>query len=177
MVERFGRRFLNLWGLIALTGLLWLTGGLATLNTASGNKATSALIIVYCWLYNVTIGATAYVAMSEVATSRLRAKTAAIALLIQQCWGTFWSFILPFIFNPDKGNLGGKTAFIFAAQSIVCCVYFYFYHPETKGRTYEELDEMFAAGIPARKFASYTTQAKRAGEDAKDAVASGRAHI
>lgn len=27
--------------------------------------------------------------------------------------------------------------------------------PETKGRTYEELDIMFERGVPARKFASY----------------------
>lgn len=70
----------------------------------SGNKAVTGFILVYCWLYNVTIGATAYVAMSEISTSRLRAKMASIALLFQSVRGTFWSFILPFIFNPDKGS-------------------------------------------------------------------------
>jgi SP family general alpha glucoside:H+ symporter-like MFS transporter len=104
VIERFGRRFLSLWGLITLTVLLFLTGGIAVIGTMQANKAVAGFILVYCWLYNVTIGATAYVAMSEVSTTRLRAKTAALALLTQNVWGTFWSFILPFIFNPDKGS-------------------------------------------------------------------------
>lgn len=104
MIERFGRRFLSLWGLVILTVLLFLTGGIACIGTMSANKAVTAFILFYCWLYNVTIGATAYVAMSEISTSRLRAKTAALALLFQSAWGTFWSFILPFIFNPDKAS-------------------------------------------------------------------------
>jgi hypothetical protein len=34
-------------------------------------------------------------------------------------------------------------------------VWFYFYIPETKARSLEELDEIFEAGIPARKFRKY----------------------
>jgi SP family general alpha glucoside:H+ symporter-like MFS transporter len=74
-------------------------------------------------------------------------------------------------------DLGGKTAFIFGAQSILCCVYFYFYHPETKGRTYEELDEMFRDGVPARKFATYITSAQKRGVQVMDEVVAGRTHL
>lgn len=66
-----------------------------------------------------------------------------------------WSFTLPYLFNPNEANLGAKCAFIFGALSIICCVYFYYYHPETKGRSLAELDEMFAQRVPARKFATY----------------------
>lgn len=31
----------------------------------------------------------------------------------------------------------------------------FFYLPEARNRTLEEIDEMFEAGLPARKFASY----------------------
>lgn len=56
-------------------------------------------------------------------------------------------------------------------------MYFYFYHPETKGRTYEELDEMFMKGIPARQFATYVTEAQKRGEQVREDVAAGRAHL
>lgn len=56
-----------------------------------------------------------------------------------------------------------------------CCVYTYFYHPETKGRSYEELDEMFSAGVSARKFGSYETTARRRGAEVKEDVVGGRA--
>ena len=32
----------------------------------------------------------------------------------------------------------------------------FFYIPETKDRTLEEIDEMFEANVPARKFKSYS---------------------
>jgi hypothetical protein len=35
--------------------------------------------------------------------------------------------------------------------------FFYFFMPEMKGRSLEELDEIFAARVPARKFNSYQT--------------------
>jgi SP family general alpha glucoside:H+ symporter-like MFS transporter len=37
-------------------------------------------------------------------------------------------------------------------------VYLYFYQPETAGRSYEELDAMFTAKVPARKFKAYITE-------------------
>jgi SP family general alpha glucoside:H+ symporter-like MFS transporter len=97
-----GRRALTLWGIVALTILLMVTGGLACVGTPSANKGTVALILFYCWLYNVTIGATAYVALAEIGTSRLRAKTASIAIGVQGCFSVSsqlhypfsWAFIL-----------------------------------------------------------------------------------
>lgn len=81
-------------------------------------------------------------------------------LLSQNYSQCMWNFVLPYLFNPDQANLGAKTAFIFGGFSIFCCVYLYFYHPETKGRSYQELDELFAKGVPARQFASYVTDAQ-----------------
>jgi SP family general alpha glucoside:H+ symporter-like MFS transporter len=173
MIERFGRRFLTFWGLSILTVILLVAGGLACLDSFAARKGVVALIMIYCWLYNATIGATAYVAMSEIATGRLRSKTAALALLFQSAWGTFWTFILPFMFNPDKGNLGAKVAFIFGGLSVLCCIYVYMYHPETKGRSFEELDEMFIKGIPARQFAMYETEAQLIGKREKDQALAG----
>jgi MFS transporter, SP family, general alpha glucoside:H+ symporter len=80
-----------------------------------------------------------------------------------------WSFTLPFIFNPNAANLQAKTAFIFGGLSILCCVYIWIYHPETKGRSYEEMDEMLIKGIPARQFASYVTDAERKGKEVQEA--------
>jgi hypothetical protein len=63
-----------------------------------------------------------------------------------------WSFALPYAINPDQGNLGGKIAFIFGSVLVLSAVYIFFMIPETKGRTYAEIDELWARGIPPRKF-------------------------
>jgi hypothetical protein len=65
-----------------------------------------------------------------------------------------WSFSLPYAINPDQGNLGGKIAFVFGAVLVFATIFIYFFVPETKGRTYIEIDDLWSRGIPARKFAA-----------------------
>ncbi|KAJ9647925.1 hypothetical protein H2199_001701 [Coniosporium tulheliwenetii] len=173
LVDRVGRRSLTFYGLAILTVMLWLTGGLAVAATPGAIKGTVALILIYCWWYNVTIGATAYTILCEVSTSRLRIKTIAIGLALQNALNTMWSFVLPYLFNPDKLNLGAKVAFIFGGFAIISLVYLWIYQPETAGRTYEELDEMFMKRVPARKFRTFKTEAQAKGEAAKEAHRTG----
>lgn len=174
LVDRLGRRNLTFYGLLMLTIILFLTGGLAVAATPGAIKGTVALILLYCWWYNVTIGATAYTILCEVSTSRLRAKTIAIGLATQQSLNVMWSFVLPYLFNPNKANLGAKVAFIFGGLAVLSLVYLWFCQPETAGRSYEELDEMFMKGVRARKFKDYRTDAQVKGEDAKEALQAGK---
>lgn len=168
LVDRVGRRNLTFWGLVVLTAILFVMAGCAVPETPAGSKAAVSMILVYCWWYNVTIGATAYTILCEVSTSRLRIKTIAIGLALQNALNTMWSFVLPYLFNPDKLNLGGKLGFIFGGLAVICLVYLWFYQPETAARTYEELDEMFIKRIPAREFRNYKTDAQALGEAVKE---------
>ncbi|KAF5689290.1 maltose permease [Fusarium circinatum] len=68
---------------------------------------------------------------------------------------TFWQVVLPYLFNQDEANIGGRLGWIFLGMAIVYLVILYFDVPGTRGRTYEELDVMFEKGIPARKFEAY----------------------
>ncbi|TDZ30401.1 Maltose permease MAL31 [Colletotrichum spinosum] len=170
LVDRLGRRSLTVYGLAILTVILLFTGGLALPGTLSMNKGTVALILLYCWWYNVTIGATAYTVLAEVSTSRLRIKTIAIGLALQNALTTMWNFVLPYLFNPDQLNLGAKIAFIFGGLSVISLVHLWFNLPETANRTYEELDEMFMKKVPARKFKEYTSDVTVRGEAVKTAI-------
>ena len=62
------------------------------------------------------------------------------------------------MYNSTAGNLGGKCGYFFAGLSLICLVVVYFFVPETFGRSYAELDEMFEQKVPARKTASYVCQ-------------------
>ncbi|PMD40268.1 general substrate transporter [Hyaloscypha variabilis F] len=167
LVDRVGRRNLTIYGLTFVTATLLVSGGLG-MKTGSIEyvKGVIALWSIYIFVYNATIGATAYNLLAEVATARLRAKTASIGLALQNALYTMWSFVLPYIFNPNEANLGAKTSFIFGGLSIISLVYLWVYQPETAGISYEELDEMFIKKIPARKFKGYVTEAQLRGQDA-----------
>lgn len=69
-----------------------------------------------------------------------------------------WSFSLPYIINPDQANLGGKVAFIFGALLIFADIFVFFYYPELKGRSFEEIDALFARGVKPRHFAKTRLQ-------------------
>lgn len=45
---------------------------------------------------------------------------------------------------------------------LAAVVFIYFCLPEVKGRTLEEIDEMFAQNLPARKFRSYVCTGRAA---------------
>lgn len=47
------------------------------------------------------------------------------------------------------------TQDIWAPSCFIAAIFVYFYLPEVKGRSLEEIDEMFMARLPARKFRKY----------------------
>ncbi len=66
--------------------------------------------------------------------------------------GVAFSISVPHIFNADAGNLGGKIGFIFAFLCFLGLGLSWLYLPETKAKSYEELDYLFERRVPARKF-------------------------
>lgn len=66
--------------------------------------------------------------------------------------------LMPILINSDKANIGGKIAFVFFAPSVPMCFYLFFCLPETTGRSFDELEELFQARVSARKFKGYQTE-------------------
>jgi hypothetical protein len=52
-------------------------------------------------------------------------------------------------------NWGPRYGFIWAPSCAIAATWVFFFLPEVKNRTLEEIDEMFEAKLPARKFSSY----------------------
>ncbi len=62
---------------------------------------------------------------------------------------------MPYMLNSDEADWRGKAGFLFGAISLVCLVWCFFRIPESRGRTFEELDILFERKVPARKFKDY----------------------
>jgi hypothetical protein len=52
---------------------------------------------------------------------------------------------------------GAKYGYIWAGSNLACFVFFFLFVPETKGRTLEEIDELFYNRVSVRKFKNYQT--------------------
>jgi len=83
LIDRVGRRSLSLYGTGFITAMLCVIGGLAVAATPASIRGVVALFCLYNVFYNMTIGATAYSAITEIATAKLRVKTASIGLALQ----------------------------------------------------------------------------------------------
>lgn len=96
----------------------------------------------------------------EISSARLRAKSQAIGLGFNYLWSCVWNVVTPYIFNPkpNGGGLLGQTGFIFCATCIISLIVFWLEFPETKDRTFVELDEMFEKKIKTRAFKEYQTR-------------------
>lgn len=56
--------------------------------------------------------------------------------------------------NPTAWNLQGYTGFVWGFCAWVIFIWSFFRLPETKGRTFHELDILFAKQVPARQFST-----------------------
>lgn len=54
--------------------------------------------------------------------------------------------------SDEYAGWGAKIGFFFGPLSVLSTILVYFVVPESKSRTYAELDELFERRIPARKF-------------------------
>ncbi|OAA59750.1 Sugar/inositol transporter [Niveomyces insectorum RCEF 264] len=156
LITRFSRRLIFLVGLAAMCIVMYTIAFAAI--APSSNKpsmwAQSILLVIWVFLYDVSVGPLAFCIVSEVGTSRLRSKTVAIGRCSFYFWFTIFGIATPYMLNPGEGNLKGKTFFVYGSTCLISLIWAYFRLPEMKGRTYEELDILFAKKVSARKFAT-----------------------
>ena len=65
------------------------------------------------------------------------------------------TFTAPYFINLDALNWGPKYGYIWAPSCAIGALWTWLYLPEVKNRTFEEINEMFMARLPARKFRGY----------------------
>ena len=97
---------------------------------------------IYCFMafFAVGPGVCVWLALSELMPTRIRSNGMAIALVINQTVST----VIAAVFLPTVGKFGYGTMFFgFAACTVVYFVTAFFFLPETKGKTLEEIEEHF----------------------------------
>ncbi|PGG96186.1 hypothetical protein AJ80_09867 [Polytolypa hystricis UAMH7299] len=151
-VERVGRRLFVVYGLLFLGTVNIIVGAINVHPTYARYIVT--IVLTYCWaaVYQLTIGALGLVVASEVATSPLRAETQSLVTASQSLFSWVFAFSVPYMINPDAGNLGGKVGFIFGSLSFCLFVVCFFLVPETRGLTFSELDWLYAQGVKPWNF-------------------------
>ncbi|KAI5276646.1 general substrate transporter [Aureobasidium subglaciale] len=157
-----GRRPAYLCGTVGLATIMFLIGAIdfAPRSTSAPTWAQCSLMLLANLIYDTTIGPFCYVMLAEVPSVRLRGLTIALATVSVQVLSIVFAVAIPYAMNKDEGNWRGKVGFLFAGLGFLCTLYCYFFMPETRGRTFEELDILFEREVPSRHFSAYRIDAE-----------------
>lgn len=68
--------------------------------------------------------------------------------------------LTPYMYNKDELNWGGKIGFFFLGLGTIAFVITWCAVPETKGRSFSEIDHLFETKVVARKFSKTTVSAQ-----------------
>lgn len=150
----FGRRTLLITGLSLLTLDLLVIGSISYAPTDSATWAQSALAVVWLGFYSATIGPQSFTLAAEISATRLRSQTISIARNAYNVINVINNTIQPYLINPTEGNLKGKAAFYWFGIAVITTIWAVLRLPETKDRTFEELDVLFEKRVPAWRFSS-----------------------
>ncbi|KAH8897513.1 putative MFS transporter [Thozetella sp. PMI_491] len=166
LINYWGRRTIYNNGLALMTVILFVIGVLDFGRSQSAVVwAQASLLDFWTLIYQMTVGPICFVIISEISATRLRARTIAVATAVQALAGVVFTFALPYMLTSDQADWRGKTGFFFGAISIVCYIWCWFRLPESRGRTFEELDILFSRNVPPRRFASYDLLAEGQSDD------------
>ncbi|KAK4541798.1 hypothetical protein LTR36_007330 [Oleoguttula mirabilis] len=190
IITRFGRRRVMLiTGLIlcAITMLIIAAVDTAAPKAESTKKLIVGISVVYIAGYNGMISSYAWVSGGELPSQRLRSYTFGLAASVGFFGAWLATFTAPYFINPAALNWGPKYGYIWVPSCLMAAAFVYFYLPEVKGRTLEEvssqsvqssvkrvltsatiqIDEMFTQRLPARKFRHYVCTGRAALESMK----------
>ena len=149
-----GRRNIYLYGTGTLGAILFIIGmvGIRPRSDKAASWAVGAMLLVFAFTYDFTVGPICYSLVGEMSSTRLRAKTIVIARNTYNIAGIITNILTNYMLSPTAWNWGAKAAFLWCGSCICCTVWIFFCLPEPKGRTYGEMDILFARKVSARKF-------------------------
>ncbi|CRK27450.1 hypothetical protein BN1708_004356 [Verticillium longisporum] len=166
LMPYYGRRQIYLHGLSTMCGVLLLIG---VLNMWTSTKAVgiaqAVLTLLWTFVFQLSVGQLGWSIPSEVGSTRLRQKTICLARNAYYVVLVMSNALQPYFMNPRQLNLKGYAGFFWGTTAALTFLWAFLRLPETKGRTYEELDWLFAQNTPTRAFAG--TEVKGLGGENK----------
>ena len=154
LITWMGRRPIFIGGLFLMNIMLFLIGfvSLAPQTNGAAKWSQAVLLVIWVFIYDWSVGPLAFCLVSESSSTRLRAKTVAIGRAAFYIATIIFSVVTPYMLDPTAGNWKGKSAFVYGGACLCALVWAYFRLPEFKGRTFEELDILFAKKVPTKRF-------------------------
>ncbi|KEF51462.1 uncharacterized protein A1O9_12379 [Exophiala aquamarina CBS 119918] len=161
LIDMVGRRRPVIISSIACSLCLWFVGAYvkvghpATIlaagselsaSTAAGGKAAISMIMIYSVFWSFGLNGIPWIVSAEIFPGALRNITGTYAALVQWAVQFIITKALPYIF----ASFGFGTWFFFATWMLIASTWAFFFLPETKGVTIEQMDLIFGYNHDAK---------------------------
>lgn len=142
IIDKMGRRPLALIGMSALLALDIAAGGLAfKIEVPSYAIGVAACSFLFNFFWGASFYSLSNVMPSEIPTSKLRSYTMSYTIAWAQTTAVITTIVVPQLTAADGAGLGAKMYLVFAGCMVFVITFVYFLLPETRGRTFAEIDE------------------------------------
>ncbi|KAL2853465.1 general substrate transporter [Aspergillus pseudoustus] len=153
-VERFGRRATLLLGSAVLAFSMILFTISLNINTPGGNNLSLAMLVLFQFGMGMSWSCIPWIIAPEITPLNLRHIGGALGPGSQWLWTTVIVFMAP----PAIENTGWKIYILFDIGIVAGLVFVYFFLPETKDKTLEEIDYVFASNATQSALAARAPQ-------------------
>ena len=137
-IDKVGRRLLYLIGSMGMAVMLVLLS--ISFYMQMDGIFTLICIMLFLAFFASCIGPVFWTLVSEIFPNRIRGKAVAFASFTQ--W--IFNFLVVLLFPHFLESAGGAATFLFLAlMSLIQWVFTYFYVPETKGKSLEEIEKLW----------------------------------
>ncbi|KAI5961037.1 MAL1, partial [Candida margitis] len=162
--QKLGSFTIYFGGLCTMSALLLITGGLGCSSSSGASWGAGSMLLIYTFVYDSTVGPMTYCIIPETPSAQLRQKTVMLSRFVYNVSGIVVNILTNYMLNPSSWGWGAKSGFLWAGFAICAAIWTWFEMPETKGRTFAELDKLFEQKVPARKFKHTIPKTFDAGE-------------
>ncbi|KAG6850900.1 hypothetical protein H0H93_006726 [Arthromyces matolae] len=151
LTDKVGRRTIWFWGTLSCSGMLAIVTGCTAKFGQSGANVTGAntaiaFIFLFGFVYSLTYTPLQALYPAECLEYNTRAKGMALYAFAVSCA----SFVNTYAGPIALGRITWKYYIVYIAWDLFECFIIYFCAVETKGRTLEELDEIFRSANPVK---------------------------
>lgn len=132
LMSRVGRRKIHFSGLCTQFTILIIVGSLSFATTNGATWAIGAMLIVFTFVYDFTVGPVTYSLVSELSSTRLKAKTIVLARAAYNASNIFVNVMTNYQLSSTAWNWSSRAAFFWAGSCLLSAIWVYFRLPEPK---------------------------------------------
>jgi SP family general alpha glucoside:H+ symporter-like MFS transporter len=157
LMGKVGRRTFYLFGTAAIGVcmlIIGIVGFVPNIATAPRSIIIAVMMIFINLSFKLSLGPACYTIVGDVPNTRVRSQTIVLARTTYVIGGVVVQQIIPRQLSTTAWNWGGKSGLFWCGIDILLFTYTFFRIPETRNRSFLELDYLFGNKVKTRKFST-----------------------